>query len=132
MTLQDPTPSMGFWGFRDPTVKRGKEMTVRKLSSFLLGRGKTAQDYNAENMSKPNKMEKEKVERQKNSLQFYTIKFTLLNLQLQQQSPPQQTTLIKHLSLNSVTQLCQSASLSFDLKTRPPLLSPAINLYGSD
>lgn len=61
MTPQDPTPSMEFWGFRDPTVKRGKEMTVRKLSSFLLRGGKTAQDYNAENMSKPNKMGNKKL-----------------------------------------------------------------------
>lgn len=93
MTLRDPTPSMEFWEFHGPTVKRGKETTVRMRSTFSLGGrevgNKTAQGCNAENMSRKPKKKKKKVERKWNSLQFYAMKFTLLNLQLQQERRPQ-------------------------------------------
>lgn len=42
MTPQDPTPSMGFWVFHDPMVKREKEMKVRK---FLVMRKKKTKRY---------------------------------------------------------------------------------------
>lgn len=113
MTLQDPTPLMGFWVFHDPTEKRGKEMTVREISY------------------------KENTKQLKTKVKFHTavwykILFADLAMTALKGALVPVDDLIKHLGLNSVTLLCQPAKESFDLKTRPPPLSPAINLYGSD
>ena len=74
MTLQDLTPSMGFWVFLDPMVKRGKEMKVRK---FLVIRGKKKHCLSLGLACKKYQKSFEKKKK------LDAIKPTLLNLQLQ-------------------------------------------------
>lgn len=73
---------MEFWEFRDPTVKRGKETTVRMRSSFPLGGrevgNKTAQGCNAENMCRQPKKKKKFREDRILSVLCYEIHFAEL------------------------------------------------------